>query len=109
MNLLNLFTGTLILIIMLFMVSPFSEAVDTTTGKVCYENECSKTTLDEFDKCIDLGYESSGFLSGNHYYLCDGVKVTSKCLEYKEFKTKKEYISFGMRCDYDVFDMEDAE
>lgn len=106
----NIFYVIITILILIFMRNPFLESIDTTTDKVCYENKCSKTTLDEFNECVDLGYESSGFLSGNHYYLCDGIKVTSKCLEYEEVKTEKKYIFIGMRCeDNDAFEVETAE
>lgn len=44
--------------------------------------ECTKTTLDQFNECKDLGVEEVGFLSSNHFYSCDGQKVTKNCLEY---------------------------
>jgi len=87
----------LILGVLYFM--PWQETFSTTNEKVCYETYCSKTTLDEFDKCIDLGTESTGFLSSEHYWLCDGFKVTSKCLNWSERVTSKEYIFLGMRCE----------
>lgn len=93
--------GLICLGIMFLMITPIDESLDTTTNKTCYETYCSKTTLDEFDKCIDLGIESVGFLSSEHYWLCDGFKVTSKCLERSERITDKEYIFLGMRCEWD--------
>ena len=105
MNSLGIVQTTLGIIIVIgvifFMITPMNKVLDTTTNKTCYDTYCSKTTLDEFDKCIDLGIESTGFLSSEHYWLCDGYKVTSKCLERSERVTDKEYISFGMRCEID--------
>ncbi len=95
----GIFAAVVVIIVMLLMIPPFLEKVDTTTDKVCYETYCSKTTLDEFNKCIDLGIESVGFLSSEHFWLCDGIKVTSKCLERSEIVTERKYIGLGMRCE----------
>ena len=49
----------------------------------CYTDDmCTNQTIDNFSNCLDLGYESTGFLSREHYYLCDGIKITNTCLEY---------------------------
>ena len=46
--------------------------------------------------CIDLGEEDCGFLCSNHYFLCNGTKVVSKCTGFEEIN-KKEYslIKYG--------------
>ncbi len=90
----------LVLIIGFFMINPVTEVftIDNETD-LCYETYCSRMTLDEFDNCIDLGVESVGFLSSEHYYLCDGVKVTNTCTERSERRVYEGTIFLGKRCE----------
>ncbi len=90
----------LVLIIGFFMIGPATEVftIDNETD-LCYETYCSKTTLNEFDNCIDLGWESVGFLSSEHYYLCDGIKVTNTCTERSERRVYEGTIFLGKRCE----------
>lgn len=46
--------------------------------------DCLTDTLDNFEECIDLGIENIGFLSQEHYYLCDGIKITNTCIEWEK-------------------------
>ncbi len=72
-------------------------------GRTCYQKFCTKTTLDMFENCIDLGYETVGFMSSEHYYLCDGNKVTDTCLEYEWYDTiNVSTLQLGMRCEEDA-------
>lgn len=88
-----------IIIIIVFMVTPMKEKFRIDQEKyICYETSCLKETLDEFDECIDLGRESTGFMSSEHYYLCDGFKITNKCLEYGDIEVDTEWIKLGLRC-----------
>ncbi len=89
----------LIIGLMFFMIDPISKNLDTTTNKVCYEKYCSKNTLDEFKECIDLGMEDVGFLTAEHFWLCDGNKITNTCLEWDEKITDRKYMFLGMRCE----------
>lgn len=85
-------------IVLVLMVNPLLDVIKYDKEEMYCEVEyCSKTTLDEFDECIDLGRESSGFLSSNHFYLCDGFKITSKCIERgtKELDTKTIFGGYG--------------
>ncbi len=100
MNKTHIFYGIVIVIVFIGMIKPMSNALEYDKEKMYCEIEyCSKTTLDEFDKCIDLGRETSGFLSSNHYYLCDGFKITSRCIERgtKELDTKSIFGGYGRR------------
>lgn len=56
----------------------------------CYQYECTETNLEDFNKCVDIGYEGCGFLCYNHYYLCDGIKVVEKCLKTEEINQNVE-------------------
>ena len=81
------------------MVTPMKEQLRIDTDKyICYKTVCLKETLDEFGECIDLGRESTGFMSSEHYYLCDGFKITNKCLEYGEVESDREWVGLGMNC-----------
>ncbi len=86
-----------------FMMIPSfrSEFSTQQEGLTCYENICTKTTLDQFESCLDLGIENTGFFSSEHYYLCDGNKVTNNCLEYKKVETNRTYMIPGMYCEED--------
>lgn len=81
----NAISLVIIAIVVAFMIPTFSEEVDKGVEKynLCLQ-ECTKDTLDYFDECIDLGVEDVGFLSSEHYYLCDKVKVTKTCIEWEE-------------------------
>lgn len=46
---------------------------------------CVEHTIDRFDNCLELGYERVGFLAGNYYLLCDGVKVVNQCIEKENY------------------------
>lgn len=76
--------GLIVCLIIVVIIIFHTEVEASYTKTVCVEE-----TLDFFDECVDLGWESSGFLSSNHYYLCDGVKVTNKCTKYEEKTTIK--------------------
>lgn len=78
-------------IILLFFILPEVNK-QINDELVCYQNVCVKTTLDQFKKCIDLGVEDTGFLSSEHYYLCDNVKVAKSCMEYG----KREVVNYTM-------------
>ena len=55
--------------------------------------------LNQFEKCIDLGIESTGFLSSEHFYFGDGIKITKHCTQWEEQITNKTHIEWGMRCE----------
>lgn len=90
----------LALLIIITLIKPYTQQVDTFTNKTCYEKVCTKTTLDQFDNCKDGGIEDTGFLSSEHYYICDGNKVVKDCLEYIEVRTNKTYMDLTMRCEF---------
>ncbi len=56
----------------------------------CYKTQCIKSTLDNFESCKDIGMENTGFLSSEHFYICDGNKVTKNCLEWGEVEVDLE-------------------
>ncbi len=91
-------------ILMFFMIQGIMDNLDPQKeGRTCYQKFCIKYTLDMFEKCIDLGYEDTGFLSSEHYYLCDGNKVTNTCLEYEWYDaTNVSTLQLGMRCEDDL-------
>lgn len=89
----------IVLIVIAFMIPLMINKFKTNQeGYICYESVCSKTTLDQFNSCKDVGQESTGFLSYEHYYICDGNKIVKRCLEYKEVKTNQTFIQVGMKC-----------
>jgi hypothetical protein len=96
----------LTIIVLILMINPFSRAIDTTTNKLCYEDTCIKSNLDLFGECVDVGYENCGFFCSNHYWLCDGIKIKERCLEYGKVLTNKSYITYGMDC---IFENESKE
>ena len=99
MNKIKFILPCLCLIIGFFMINPAIEATTVNNETMsCYERYCSRFTLDEFDECIDLGWESVGFLSSEHYYLCDGIKVTNTCTERSERQVYEGSI-FSYRCE----------
>ena len=100
----NIIFVVILILVLFFMYKPFVEKFKYDKGDYyCEVSYCSKTTLDHFDKCVDLGRESVGFLSSNHYYLCDGIKVTKVCLEYgmKEFEGENLLFTYGrgLKCE----------
>ncbi len=86
------------LVVLFLMFKPFTDKL-STEGQNCYDYVCIKETIDMFESCIDLGYEDVGFMSSEHFYLCNGVKVTNTCLEHEYQPTNRSRITFGMRCD----------
>ena len=94
----NIVSIIIILLVLFFMYTPFVEKFEYNRDELyCEVTSCLRTTLDSFENCIDLGVEDTGFLSSNHYYLCDGVKVTNACLEYgkKEFEGENLLFAYG--------------
>ncbi len=89
----------IVMLIGVFMINPAKEVlILNNETHLCYERYCSEYTLDKFNECIDLGWESVGFLSSDHYYLCDGIKVTNTCIEKSERRVY-EGIFLTYRCD----------
>ncbi|KKN17017.1 hypothetical protein LCGC14_0970250 [marine sediment metagenome] len=68
----------------------------------CYENFCIKHSIDDLTNCKNLGYEDVGFLSSEHFYMCDEGKVAYKCIEYKRVNNKNRsfsnWIEKGLSC-----------
>lgn len=72
--------------------------INDGVNSICYTSVCVRESIDSCDKVIDLGWESVGFLTKEHFYYCDGIKITNKCLEYKEVRDNRTGINFNMRC-----------
>ena len=102
-------SGLLIIAIIIMLINPFSKSLDTYTDKTCYEQTCKKYNLEEFDKCIDIGYEDCGILCNNHYWLCDGEKISKRCIDYGWVETNRTIISYGMKCEEDAKDNNEVQ
>ncbi len=88
--------GVLVMVILFFMYNPFMEAFEyDREEQYCEISYCSKTTLDEFDKCIDLGRESTGFLISEHLFFCCGLKINSKCFGFGNEELEKDNLLGG--------------
>lgn len=90
----NILAFTVAILVFLTMLPTISKAMEVDQEEfTCYEYVCQKKIIDQFESCINLGRESTGFLSSQHYFLCDGIKVPNQCLEYGWVETKKTNIS----------------
>lgn len=88
-----------VIFLLVFFFGNNSMTREITSKYICYENVCSKTSLDNFNECIDLGVETVGFLASEHYYLCDGIRVTNTCTNYKKEvinNTEMSFFELGM-------------
>lgn len=80
----KMFLGLIVIIIGYIMFFHTEVEIDVI------KNNCIRTTLDQFNECVDIGYKSTGFLSGNNYYLCeDEIEITKKCIQWEEERYKK--------------------
>lgn len=77
--------GVICLVVIIMLINPINKKVEESKEQIEHCTlHCIEDTLDNFEDCIDLGYESTGFLSEEHYYLCDGEKVTNTCTKWDE-------------------------
>jgi len=93
----------MMILVLVLMVKPFIEKISyNKETEYCEVPYCSKTTLDQFENCKDIGIENTGFLTTEHFYLCDGQRVTKSCIEYsmKEFDGEMLIggLGSGMKC-----------
>lgn len=95
----EIITFMIVILIFIILIPSFKKAFEIDTEKYdCYETICSKYTIEQFNECSYLGYESTGFLSREVFWLCDGVKMPNNCIEHEKVITNKTMISFGMDC-----------
>lgn len=90
------------LFMMFLMIKPITqslEEVNDGVNSICYTNICIEESIDHCDKVIDLGSESVGFLTSEHFYYCDGIKITNKCLKYMEVRDNRTGYNFYTRCE----------
>ena len=86
--------GIIIIIILILIIEMFPVEIDCEKNESQFmtEYKCIKTSLDNFESCIDIGFESTGFISGEHYYLCNNTKIAYNCLEYKGIPSNKSFM-----------------
>lgn len=68
----------------------------------CYQNFCIKYNIDDLTNCVNLGYETVGFFSSEHFYMCDEGKVAYNCVEYERVNNNNRsfsnWIEKGLSC-----------
>lgn len=69
----------------------------------CRTSICVEYSIDKMNNCVDLGYEDTGFLSSQRYYMCDEGKIPYNCIRRElvsnnnmSYKNNFEKL---MRCD----------
>lgn len=68
-------------------------------SRSCYVDICSERSIDHCEKLIDLGVESTGFLSSEHFYDCDGLKVADNCVEKKKVVDNRTGFWSNQKCE----------
>lgn len=97
-----LINSFIILIVLLIVVSLYLAFVERVEKTPCHEFICLEYTTDQFDDCKNLGRESTGFLSSEYFYLCDGIKMARECIEWDYVESNRSYdnwVEKVMRCD----------
>ena len=96
----KLIINLIILIIALSCLFLIGKKVLSESYSECYEYICIKSSLEQFENCKYIGWESVGFLASEEFWLCDGVKVTEHCLQRAEVRSNvsREFIFGYGRC-----------
>ncbi len=83
-------------VVLFFNINEKIESAD------CYQNFCVKYNIDDLTNCINLGYETVGFFSSEHFYMCDEGKVAYNCVEYERVNNNNRsfsnWIEKGLSC-----------
>ncbi|KKM69996.1 hypothetical protein LCGC14_1445240 [marine sediment metagenome] len=64
---------------------------DFLEDQPCMESICIKYSIDDLNNCKDVGFENFGFLSYEHYFICDEGKIPYNCMERQIVKSNRSF------------------